>query len=85
MKKILTIVLALTLMFAMTVPAFAAISPSGGAITTTTGGAGNTEGGNDSPQSPQTGNPNWIVLAGGLLAAGAATAALASKKLSAKD
>lgn len=81
MKKMLSVVLALVLMMALTVPAFAAISPEGGVITTTTGGAGNDGDQNDSPTSPPTGNTVWFVLAGGVLVASLTAVTVASKKL----
>ncbi len=80
MKKMFAVLLAVLMMAAFTVPAFAEISPTAPVITTTTGTK--PSGSNDSPTAPQTGASLLIPVAA-LAAAG--IAGVAAKKLSAKN
>lgn len=76
MKKILSVLLAVVLMAALSVTAFAAVSPGATVVPPT-------DDGNQSPQSPQTGAS--VVLLVTAAAASLASAGLAVKKLSEKD
>lgn len=74
MKKLLSILLAVALMAALSVTAFAATSPEGDVVP---------PGGNDSPDSPQTGYSLVLLVSGAT--ASLATSGIAVKKLTEKN
>ena len=80
MKKLFAVLLAVLMMAAFTVTAFAEISPTASIITTTTGSVDG--GSNDSSTSPQTG---YALVIPAIALAAASIAGVAAKKLSDKD
>lgn len=85
MKKILTLCLALVMMMSLCLPVLARdpyISPEGGTITTKPGGSGADGDMNESPNSPQTGTPVWVLVVAGAAVASISGAAIAAMKLS---
>ncbi len=82
MKKLLALAVAVLLMAAFTVTAFAEISPTAPVVTTTTAATTVPSGANNSPTAPQTGSTLLIPV---IAFAAAGVAGIAAKKLSDKN